>query len=569
MKKFLLTPVLALTLLASVFTPTALASGESSASERMPGKGYFGIEAIPGFLNSFSNSALIGKIADGSTLKEVFDCKSFSDQKCKDANFWQAYSMFPACVDDSQNDCIQEISATKEDGTVLQVNVGEKFPGVGSQDFSGDPSIGLAPGAQTSIFRIPGAPHAGGDTYLPIVNPWTTLDQRYSKNNKIFAGTFQAALFAVSIKSGNFQTQNDKFSTDISRYPRVEWNTGNAMSGSDGCIMNDATLCAVPVELPLNIRFGIKIRTSVVLKSWFSGRLNGPAIDIQLDPQGRQILSVSANPVGVPALSKWVKKDLLSKELLDFYDKLPKPLGGTGDHGSLQQGPAETWSLMRNITNYDEMMMKEFVLWLPHVGDKASFTPTMWSFRTINSGLGYSSCISGGSEVKGFVSTNATMYIDGPPSFDQNDQVLQYKVAATHLDEKGEIFKGTYDLSIKSDAARCLYGFSSAPISAKIEVVSENGENQIAVTTVNEKNGWLYLSAKGFTFSSPVVKVKLSQDKAVVAPTPTPSASATPSPVATTKPAAAKKTSITCVKGKTSKKVTAVNPACPKGYKKK
>jgi hypothetical protein len=139
------------------------------------------------------------------------------------------------------------------------------------------------------------------------------------------------------------------------------------------------------------------------------------------------------------------------------------------------------------------------------------------------------------------------------------------------LDEKGEIFKGTYDLSIKSDAARCLYGFSSAPISAKIEVVSENGENQIAVTTVNEKNGWLYLSAKGFTFSSPVVKVKLSQEKAVVVPTPTPtpSASATPSPAATTKPAAAKKTSITCVKGKTSKKVTAVNPACPKGYKKK
>jgi hypothetical protein len=30
-----------------------------------------------------------------------------------------------------------------------------------------------------------------------------------------------------------------------------------------------------------------------------------------------------------------------------------------------------------------------------------------------------------------------------------------------------------------------------------------------------------------------------------------------------------KKTSITCVKGKTSKKVSAVNPKCPTGYKKK
>jgi membrane protein involved in colicin uptake len=31
--------------------------------------------------------------------------------------------------------------------------------------------------------------------------------------------------------------------------------------------------------------------------------------------------------------------------------------------------------------------------------------------------------------------------------------------------------------------------------------------------------------------------------------------------------AAAKKTFITCVKGKTVKRVTAVNPKCPKGYK--
>jgi len=33
--------------------------------------------------------------------------------------------------------------------------------------------------------------------------------------------------------------------------------------------------------------------------------------------------------------------------------------------------------------------------------------------------------------------------------------------------------------------------------------------------------------------------------------------------------AVAKKTTITCVKGKTIKKVTAVNPKCPAGYKKK
>ena len=568
MKKTLVVIISTLAIFTSVISPAAFGSGENTVSSLAPGKGYFGIEAIPTFLNQFTIGALIGKVADGDKVKEVYACTSFSDSKCKNVNFWQAYSLFPMCDNDAQNDCIQEVSASKDDGTVLEVIVGEKFPGTRPQDFLGDPSKRLAPGGQSSLIRIPGAPHAGGDTYLPIVNPWTTLDPR-SNSSGNFQGNFQAALFAVSVKSGNFSIEQDQFSTDASKYPTLYWNTGSGTSRDDGCVINDQKVCATQVEMPLNIKFGMKIRTSVSLRNWFSGRLNSPTIDISIDSQQRQILSVSANPVAVPALSKWVKKDQLSKELLAFYDSLGKPLGGTGDHGDLQNGPADSWSLLRNITNYDEIMMKEFVLWLPHVGDKASFTPTMWSFRTINSGGGNSSCINGGSDVKGFVSTNATMYIDGPPSFDPKDQTLQYKVAATHFDENGNLFKGSYDLAIKSDAARCLYGFTNAPISAKIEIVSESGENQVAVTTVNEKNGWLYLSAKGFTFSAPVVNVKLTQEKVVVAPTPTPSASVTPTPTPIAAPIAAKKTSITCIKGKTSKKVTGVNPTCPKGYKKK
>ena len=58
--------------------------------------------------------------------------------------------------------------------------------------------------------------------------------------------------------------------------------------------------------------------------------------------------------------------------------------------------------------------------------------------------------------------------------------------------------------------------------------------------------------------------MKLSQEK-VVAPTPTP----TPSESSVVTPVAKKKVTISCVKGKTTKKVTAVSPKCPAGYKKK
>jgi len=103
---------------------------------------------------------------------------------------------------------------------------------------------------------------------------------------------------------------------------------------------------------------------------------------------------------------------------------------------------------------------------------------------------------------------------------------------------------------MRSDIARCLYGFSSAPIKAEISITSDEGEKKVATTIVNEKNGWLYLSAKGFTFSAPTINVKLSQEKVVA-------------------PVASKKITISCVKGKTTKKVTAVSPKCPAGYKKK
>jgi hypothetical protein len=64
------------------------------------------------------------------------------------------------------------------------------------------------------------------------------------------------------------------------------------------------------------------------------------------------------------------------------------------------------------------------------------------------------------------------------------------------------------------------------------------------------------LSAANFEYSAPVIKAKLSQ------------VASAPAPSATQKPVA-KKTTITCVKGKTVKKVTAVAPKCPAGYKKK
>jgi hypothetical protein len=145
-------------------------------------------------------------------------------------------------------------------------------------------------------------------------------------------------------------------------------------------------------------------------------------------------------------------------------------------------------------------------------------------------------------------------YDGSSPSF--SDGFLNYHVSGLHFAPDGITpNEGTYDLVMRSDTARCLYGFTKAPISATVSVISAAGEQKTAVTTVNEKDGWLSMRAYGFTFSNPVVKVQITQAK-------DPSAAASAA-------SPAGKTTITCVKGKLTKKVAGTARKCPAGFKKK
>jgi hypothetical protein len=240
---------------------------------------------------------------------------------------------------------------------------------------------------------------------------------------------------------------------------------------------------------------------------------------------------------------------------------------------------------MFDPVGYSQNDMDQFLQWLPVFGDKSTVEPTYWSMYADNGDINSNRCSPGSDVLTGVVSTNASQYISGPPQWDSNSQTLEYKVAAAHFTSTGEVFKGSYDLAIQSDYARCLYGFTKAPIKATISIISNSGDSAIVTTTVRESNNFLYLAAKGFTFSNPTIQVKLSQEAPapVVTPTPavTPSVTSTPEPTASTAPTTqptgptpkptvvAKKTTITCIKGKTLKSVTAVKPVCPTGYKKK
>jgi len=178
-------------------------------------------------------------------------------------------------------------------------------------------------------------------------------------------------------------------------------------------------------------------------------------------------------------------------------------------------------------------------------------------------------CSSSAGSLAGLVTTNSLTYSSGPPVFDKASGSLIYKVSSPHLEANGDVARGSYDLVMRADVARCVYGFSNAPIRAEISITSGDGSTQeIASELVSEKDGWKSLSAKNFTFSAPTLKVRLTQEKpkeVAPVPAPAPSASATPNPVAIK--AAAK--TLKCIKGKVVKTIKGAKPKCPAGYKTK
>jgi hypothetical protein len=165
-----------------------------------------------------------------------------------------------------------------------------------------------------------------------------------------------------------------------------------------------------------------------------------------------------------------------------------------------------------------------------------------------------SECVSEG-KIDGILATNATQYAPSPPTFIESTQELSYQLAAPHFKVAAEEFKGTYSLVISQKLARCIWGSSLTNASAKVSILSSDGKTSVTTQTLKSSSGFYYFNISGFGFSAPTIRVKLAQNSA--SPTTTPQKS----PVV--------KSTITCLKGKTTKKVTAVNPKCPAGYKKK
>jgi len=394
-------------------------------------------------------------------------------------------------------------------------------------------------------------------------------------DNQVMLKDFHARLISADLKEGNYRLP-EKFT--------VEYQTGLGRSElrggypTTGCEWTETGICAVKREFAEGQRFALTMQMDNRLTGWLFGRMKDTSVTLETLSSTTNLLRVEGSAINVAAGQADISRadtrsDPKVEQLLSNICKTSGLKGwpeSTYCASVVEQGDSFLFNSPKGDYVTKGLPDGGVVPIIQRFLTSAPEQNSQWEIKGLPSVGG--GCLNDASKLMGLVTTNAMIYSAGPPSF--VDDSLNYRVAGAHLGFDGSVFKGTYDLAMRSETVRCLYpGFTTAPIKATVSITSSDGSTQnVATEVVNERDGWLTLSAKNFTFSSPTIRIKLTQEAAVVPVVKSsPLVPSTSPAVVVVKPApkAPVNKVIACYKGKIIKKVTGAAPKCPVGYKKK
>ena len=556
--------ILSVILISSQMLPIA------STSANTPSDRIIGLSLTEGDRLQTSLSYLSAR-GDLETTGAGIYCDGLEDPDCVSKVIGVTAFLLP-CSDNSTLACIKEVYARDANGEKISANFVRAVSTNSEFDFAEDLTRKLVAGAGTGgIWNFPGLAHGGGgNTYAVQARLEGFLAGSTYSGAQSFQPTYSRIEFgiaAVRETSGDFKRN----SLEIMAGSIDSRITGADTIGANGrpdykCVMTEVGKCFERMSFPTGYRFGMTVFLPQRLSGWFHGRIYTP--EIVITPRGDGFeYSVEATPVKVPYIREERRSSTWSQQLIDYVNGKFVCAPNCSDTGGGFMMPGNSGKFAFDLTS----------LFLPVIKDKSTGTGDYWSIRTLDfwnegqNGNNIQSCSSNTGSVSGIVTTNSMVYSAGPPVYNAETSSLDYKVLSPHFNEKDEENLGSYDLLLDSKVARCIYKFSDAPVKAEIEVFGSDGASKVATTVIGEKNGWLFMSANGFTYSEPTVRIKLTQDPPP-APTPTPTPAVTATPSATPTPAVVqavkKRVSITCIKGAKSKKVSGLKPKCPKGFKK-
>ncbi len=498
-------------------------SATSAMSPNWPTKPSIGFSSSERLTEMRSQSFITGySYAEGATsglYTRPEPCSDIADDKCKNSDSIAINAILPPCQLGVSDTCVESLTFTDSSGKSFKSVLAKE---VDTKKYQGNAKFATPYGGSISIWKAEGLSNSlGTQDYAVKVH----IDLQNFDNRKCDLDPTKCPF-----KLGNFSASV----TPIRVQP---------IDNTLDCLWKTENECGQVGKFPEGVRVGLSIRITNNLTGFMFGRMQDVIMEVTPFSPTINTVRVEASPVNVPSIYAYVEKSSLAQN--PEIEKYWKQRRANVANQDLQSSDTVDLGPWPQYAMDDFLAFEKFVKSGPMVS-------SIWKFGT---GLGQatgSPCYNDKSKLLGLVTTNASTFLPFPPIFDGAS--LNYKVGgAHHLEDGITLTKGVYDLALRSDFARCLYGFSNAPIKAAVTIsYGQEGEQNVATETVSQDKAkeWIYVSAKNFTFSAPTIKVKFTQETVAA-------------------PAQIRKTTISCIKGKLTKKITAVNPKCPKGFKKK
>ena len=512
----------------------------------------------------WSQSSIYGQDRKGSNKLEDWKqlwCSGWDDPSCSVYDNLFADLILSPCLNEADRACLDGIEAKTSSGALEKLTLyGEATSQkIARYQFkSGANLVDVPAGGGLSIWKSSEKNADGSDrlyaAHILLRYIATSSRQSGEAADKIVLSDFKGQIYPVTLKSG---ASCKEFAM--------------------------GTQCIDSANFAGTENLAVTLRMNKDLTGWIFGRMQNAEFAVTSLDSAYNKIRIGGDVTFVPELYAKIAKSEISKDaklekyLRDFFTvgragvSVPNPGSGSFNDGGVGGNTSTTYDgflSAQTTTRLISVNFEKFALFSAFEDQLKPYSPPasnngrnilretnsiFWNFGA-NSYLGANRCSADKTKLHGMVVTNAPIFENGPPEF--KDGSLNYRVAGIHKNLDGSVFKGRYTYIVQSDTARCYYGFSKAPIEARVEVVSSSNASQVATVLVSERDGFIKLQADNFTFSTPTIKVKFTQESNQPAAT-------------TTKTAPKKSSTITCIRGKTSKKISGINPRCPAGYKKK
>ncbi len=554
---------------------TALPSKSATFFDLIPGgpgtPGYFGVtfeERQPGLGELVSVITSNYPRKDANEVPNTYLCSSMDDPECSKGSGINAQLVLPPCTTAAQRMCIEGLNLASGTKALENATLDHEIPGPRTP---ADSVTGLPAGGGPSLWNAPTvANKAGTKTYgvsvrVVYFQNREGVGSASKRNNPISLQSMRVSVFPVQVATGKYYQLESYASTNADGGKTYGIRqTSNDYDSLNDCAWTEIGSCGRYVDFADDTRVSLTLRMGSEMTGWLYGRMKDVKVDVTALDKTFNRITIEGAPVAAPGAYGVIKKsELKNNPTIDARIRLSSNDFG---YNAMMNSPYSSGGNYDPVGNFEDFAAFEPIL------KSMPDTRAQWLIASGASVNGYRAqvtekCFQDKSKLLGIVTTNALIYENGAPQF--KDGTLNYKVAGLHHQADGvTLTRGTYDLAIRTETARCVYGFSDAPIQASISVIGADGQEQtLATESIREdaKREWLYLSAQNFTFSSPVIKVKLTQDKKLTPATPAPKNETVGAPKAN----AVVKTTITCVKGKITRKISGANPKCPSGFKRR